>query len=783
MKRSSRVRVALVAALVAALAAGGLLVASPWSDHSPDPATSARAIVAMQTTTPDEMLDRWRRILVGDLGLDVAREPFATARAEADDVVGRLLETFEPGSGEPWSDLDTARLVDAQVSFERLGTLALAWGTPGSEYAGDDDLRAEIVSAFSWMIEHRYHVGVDPGGNWWNTRLGFPLAALRIVVVLDDALDADVVRATTDAIESFTPDVTYSGANRAWAAMVVALRGVVVGDEAKIASSRDAIAPLLTPVRSGDGFSEDGSFVQHENFAYTGFYGSSLLATLSDLLLLLQGSPWEYPPDQLDVVASWVADAFDPLLIDGSLIDSVRGRAVTRETRSSALAGTETISAMTALSLALPDEPAGRVAAIAARHLADRSGAFWSAADPTHLAFAVAALEIEAAAEPPGATVYPRMQRAIFRGPGYAFALSLSGGEMARYESINGENERGWYSGSGMTYLYDGGTDPFAGDFWATVDRYRLAGTTVDSRELAPRAGAADIPVSASTGGVVGTDGRDAVVAYADTDERTGLSSRTAWLKLGDAIVVVGSGITAGSSPGLDRHGNPARVESIVDNRPIGIDDVVVADGSTFADVGEAADWLSWRRAGADTGFLLLGATSASLAVVANEGSWSDDNTYLSSTDVRTERYLETWIDHGEQPRDAEFAYVILPGHDAAATEAAAAEPGVVVLTSTPEATAVADCRSGAVAVHFWAAGSVEIPGLGTLNADAVVSVVLEPADRDTLLTAGAGWATGAASTVDIRTGNDLATRVTVSLDDARQADVRVEGVPEVGCG
>jgi len=76
----------------------------------------------------------------------------------------------------------------------------------------------------------------------------------------------------------------------------------------------------------------------------------------------------------------------------------------------------------------------------------------------------------------------------------------------------------------------------------------------------------------------------------------------------------------------------------------------------------------------------------------------------------------------------------------------------------------------------------VDIAGLGTLDADAAASVVLEPDHGETVLTAGSDWTSGAPATVGIRTGSGLQTRVTVSLDGGRQVDARIDGVAESAC-
>ena len=768
------------------VAIGGLVVAAvvttvgvTQAARAPAAADTIRALADLPTDTPAEMLDRWRRLVTGT-GLDTGAAPFVAAQAATDERVDAVLgELRAVGGGEPFADLATDDLIDAQEAADRLALIAVAWATPGSRIHERPEVRDRMVAAFAWMIDTRYHAGMDAPGNWWHYRIGIPLAVLRFLTVAGDELPAAARTDALDAVRSFTPAVTLTGANRAWQAFIVGLLGVVVGDEDLIAAARDGVTALLDDVEAGDGFSADGSFVQHANIAYTGGYGTSLLVTVADLLLLLHGSPWEYPPDRLDRVAEWVEDAFDPVMVDGVMMDAVRGREISREETSAAAAGAATLQALATLAFALPTAPAARVAAVAAAHLAVDGGEFWRTSDPTRLAFGLVILDRPTAAPRQGATVFRVMRRAVLHGDGFAFAVASAGDPIARFELLNGENLRGWYTGSGATALYGHGPDAYAGDYWATVDPYRLAGTTVDTLDLAGIAVTATVDPIGASGGVAGAAGTTAILAADDVDGRTGLAVRQTWVLLGDRIVALGSGITAASDVGLGWDGAPRRVETILDDRPVGSEDVIVGDGTVIGDSGSAGSWLTWTRGGDDLGYVLLDDATVHVERVTRTGTWSAINARSGDDAVRTQPYAEMWIDHGILPRDAGYAYVLLPGRDAEATAASAADPDIRVLTADADSSAVVDCRTGAFAAHFWRAGTLTVPGFGSLETDAAATVVLEPTDGGPVLTVAAAWAEDAAATVAVD-----GMRVTVAASDARREVVlRPSGLSAVSCG
>ena len=51
--------------------------------------------------------------------------------------------------------------------------------------------------------------------------------------------------------------------------------------------------------------------------------------------------------------------------------------------------------------------------------------------------------------------LFAAMDRAVHTTPQFAVGLAMSSARIENYETINGENLKGWYIGDGMTYLYD----------------------------------------------------------------------------------------------------------------------------------------------------------------------------------------------------------------------------------------------------------------------------------------------------------------------------------------
>lgn len=91
-------------------------------------------------------------------------------------------------------------------------------------------------------------------------------------------------------------------------------------------------------------------------------------------------------------------------------------------------------------------------------------------------------------------------------------------------------------------------------------------------------------------------------------------------------------------------------------------------------------------------------------------GRWREINTG-GPTDPITRRYLTLYYDHGVDPVDAAYAYLILPGATRERTAALADEgrPGSIKITANSSAAqGVTVDRLRLLAANFWTAGSTD---------------------------------------------------------------------------
>ncbi|MFB7529414.1 polysaccharide lyase 8 family protein [Streptomyces sp. NPDC056178] len=724
-------RTLLAAGTATAVTAGTTLMASAGAAQArPVAAASDGTTAAADFGT---LLQRAETLLTGG-GFDPSDTDFTAALAALDSTAEGLWNTLDRSAGRTalWSDL--APLADPGnfgQSYTRLRTVATAWATEGTSLAGSAEVADALVAALRFTHDTAYNPAERETGNWWFWEIGAPRALMDCCVLLRERLPAADLKDYLAVVDRFCPDadrrtnsptLAETGANRTDKAVIVALRGLLGQDAGKLVSARDALSDVRDSGRnslfrytsSGDGFYEDGSFVQHDVVAYTGSYGIVLLNGTAYLLALLAGSEWAVSDPDVSVMYEAVERTFAPVVFDGLMMDSVRGRAISRERAGDHRDGATALSAILLLASGAPAAYAGRWRALVKGWLArNRTTPFAALASLPQLALAKAVLNdrtVKASARTTGHFVFADMDRVVHRRPGWACALSLSSKRISAYEAGNGENLHGWYTGDGMTYLYDGDDlGQFNDGFWPTVDPYRLPGTTVDTRQrsdLGTGAGTSTYrPANAVAGGAV-LDGRYGAAAMEVIGAQgTTLRTKKSWFLLDNAVIALGTGITASDG---------RTVETIVENRNLGTDGRhgLLVDGVRQpVDQGWTKDFerARWAHVDGVGGYVFPEGTALRALREQRTGTWRAINTGADtggSTDPVTRRYLTLWVDHGLSPTDARYAYVLLPGASAAATSVWSHSRPVRTVANDATAQAVEVRRAGLTAVNFWGAGT-----------------------------------------------------------------------------
>lgn len=687
----------------------------------------------------DALRRRWLDIALG-AGYDPATEPYASRLAETGTLARGFRSTMTPTSNSLWPGHPFDPPAGITQSYSRLWTMTRAYVQQGTGSTADPDLLADVLRGLDHLSATVYNPSTTRYGNWWEWQIGSPRLLTDITAALYDHLGDARVAAACAAVDHFVPDEmltdysgTSTGANRVDLCRSVALRGILGRTPAKIALARDALSPVFPHVIKGDGPYADGSFVQHTWVAYSGTYGQVLLDGLGRLFALLAGSEWEVTDPHRQIVLDSVERAYAPLIHDGLVMDGVNGRAISRGylksddrqvMRSDHYHGQGIIAAIALLaggaSAAERERWYGRVKGWIQRDTVTPilTAPQFDVADLARL-HAVAGSPVPAASDPVGHHLFAAMDRAVHRRPRFVAHLAMASDRIAHYECGNGENPRGWHTGAGMlSWWADGPADQYTDWYWPTVDWYRLPGTTVSTRRLPDRAGGEwgePKPAVRWVGGT--TDGEYAAIGQHLKGLGSTLEARKSWFCAADAVICLGAGITC-------TDGVP--VETVVDNRNLGEDGTrALTRGSRWAHLAGHGGWV-------------LPYGELRTLREARTGAWADINT-TSTTERRTRHWQTLWLDHGTDPTDATYVYLLMPGARRAEVAARAADRSwLSVLANDAGRQAVHVPSLGLTAANFWQRGTA-----GPLTASAGASVLLRRRGRTATLCASEPPRTG----------------------------------------
>ncbi|SEG88952.1 hyaluronate lyase [Nonomuraea solani] len=674
-----------------------------------------RPAEAISTAAFDAARERWVGLLAGG-----SYDPAYNEKTQAiEGSANAVLRKLKPAPGRPslWPDLPLGdpRTGNFNRAYNRMRTLALGWATPGTAMHRDERVAETAARALDFLYEHAYHEDLDRrDSNWYWWEIGVPRALTDTCALMYDGLPKNDLKRWLRPLRRWCPDperrvshpgVVETGANRAGKAMAVAMRGLLTHDARLIKRARNAVGDLLRTTRGpGDGFYRDGSFIQHDIYPYNGSYGVDYLESVAKLIAMLASSPWEIR--DIGNVYDLVDRSFVPFMVDGLMMDCVRGRQISVQGHRDYHSGQKTVEAILTLLEAAPEGHARRWKPLVKGWLTrNQAIPYDTLASPASIAKANALLQdlsVPVGPRTTGTWVFADMDRVVHHRPTWSYAIAMSSQRIGTAEAMNEENLRGWYTGDGMTYLYTGDLTHWNDDLWPTIDPYRLPGTTVDTRRRAKlRHGKRRLPPTPWAGGVA-LDGEYGVAAMKLIADGSSLRAKKAWFLLDDAVIALGTGITASDG---------RRVETVVDNRN-------THDGHPPLTRGD--DWIHLPGV---AGYALLDGADAKVIRKKRTGRWRDIDTGATTggdTTPVTRHYTTILIDHGVDPRKKRYAYAVLPDASSAQTETYGRRVKILANSGTVQAIS----RDDLLAAVFWRAGTVKTPD-GPLTADGPCTLLI----------------------------------------------------------
>lgn len=682
--------------------------------------------------------------------------------------------------------------VEFRVSFKKVLSMCKAYAAEGGALYQNQDMLKDITNILDFLCGSCY-TAKSQTDNWWTWEIGIPKDLIPALILIYDGLTEEQVMAYTETLYFFQPDPFHEGVintasthgqgyREAQGANIIDCSTTAVGLGAlrednelvylgMLASSQTFViqnvedSAQIAANGYNSGFYPDGSYLDHIKVPYLGAYGIEFMKGGAKIPSLLAGTPWKYPEQVQDNLESYIVEGFGNGMYKGMMLDCLKGRSVSRPASSNQAAGREAMMIILQIVDSFSQEAKETTLSALKAWLEEDEGFIDSLVGAENMAIKKKAKEIleDTSIQSNIAPVhksYPLMDRVVHRTEDYLFALSMYSERIQNTEIMNDENRFGWHQNNGMTYIYDE-DNQYTENYWNTVNPLRLPGTTVvpvnigtgkpDGSGFAQGGdfcskeswvggtsignyGVSGMSFSGETQGIEG----GAPVSYAPD-----LKGKKSWFMFDDEIVCLGAGIT--------NKNMELPVETTIENKKLrkdGSNQLLVNGEKTelpvkeanvkelverTADVsGTSFEQVNWAHLEGNqsvgTGYYFPEEnTEIQVRRGQTTGSWKDVGTFEGES---TENYLEMWVDHGQNPENASYSYVLLPETSAEETENYAQAPKVTILENSSEVQAVRHETLKITGINFWQEQGGSIDGI---TSDKAASVMLQETEQGTV--------------------------------------------------
>lgn len=682
--------------------------------------------------------------------------------------------------------------VEFRVSFKKVLSMCKAYAAEGGALYQNQDMLKDITNILDFLCGSCY-TAKSQTDNWWTWEIGIPKDLIPALILIYDGLTEEQVMAYTETLYFFQPDPFHEGVintasthgqgyREAQGANIIDCSTTAVGLGAlrednelvylgMLASSQTFViqnvedSAQIAANGYNSGFYPDGSYLDHIKVPYLGAYGIEFMKGGAKIPSLLAGTPWKYPEQVQDNLESYIVEGFGNGMYQGMMLDCLKGRSVSRPASSNQAAGREAMMIILQIVDSFSQEAKETTLSALKAWLEEDEGFIDSLVGAENMAIKKKAKEIleDTSIQSNIAPVhksYPLMDRVVHRTEDYLFALSMYSERIQNTEIMNDENRFGWHQNNGMTYIYDEDKQ-YTENYWNTVNPLRLPGTTVvpvnigtgkpDGSGFAQGGdfcskeswvggtsignyGVSGMSFSGETQGIAG----DAPVSYAPD-----LKGKKSWFMFDDEMVCLGAGIT--------NKNMELPVETTIENKKLrkdGSNQLLVNGEKTeipvkeanvkelverTADVsGTSFEQVNWAHLEGNqsvgTGYYFPEEnTEIQVRRGQTTGSWKDVGTFEGES---TENYLEMWVDHGQNPENASYSYVLLPETSAEETENYAQAPKVTILENSSEVQAVRHETLKIIGTNFWQEQGGSVEGI---TSDKAASVMLQETEQGTV--------------------------------------------------
>ena len=512
--------------------------------------------------------------------------------------------------------------------IERISDFVLAYTHPDNPLYSDNSLYAKIEKGLEFWHERNPQCN-----NWWYNQISEPqiLGVLLIQMrsgakQLPQELEQKILRRIEE--DGGNP-AKWTGANRTDIALHWIYRSCLQRNEKDLIFALDNI---YNPVVYTDkeGFQHDNSNFQHGQQLYIGGYGDEIIKGVTQVAMYTHGTRFAIPQEKLELISKFMRETYYATLRGKYMSYDVLGRSVSRpnilDKSSTALYAKRMVT--------LDEEHAEEFKDIIARIEGTQPVSYNLFPKHTH---------------------YFRGDYTLHIRPHYTFDVRLVSNRTLRCEYGNEENLKTYFLSDGCTNITTHGGEYF--NIFPVWDWTRIPGVTAPQLEDIPLPSKAWQAPGTSTfaGGV--SDSIYGVTTYAYMDNYQGINTgaHKAWFFFDEEVVCLGSNIHSTS---------PQAVYTTVNQCLASPAGAMMSNGKTqhkLTTLETQSQTLQWILHDG-IGYLFPDSSPIIAGIQKQHGTWYEINHSIKNKHTIEKEVFSICFDHGHQPKEATYAYMVVPG-------------------------------------------------------------------------------------------------------------------------
>jgi len=601
--------------------------------------------------------------------------------------VRELMASIRPDGTWPGIDyVDVSRTGFQHTRhLDNMVEMSRAFKKKGTKLQGDKKLKSALFSALDYWLANDFICE-----NWWNNQIGTPIALNSVILIMDTDL-------TTDRVAKALPMIgrahlTATGArpsgDRIKIAGILAKTLLYKRDEIQFGEVIKVIEGEIKFSTGQRGMQHDYSFHHREDRVNnTLSYGTGYADAFAEWAAFVAGTKYQFSEKPLQQLIDYYLDGICKQMVYGKYDDpGTKNRDVTRFDSHHAM-GTKTPERLLKTTEYRKNELEQIIKIRRDESMPDQSFAkfFW------------------------------QTEHFSFQRPDYFTSVRMHSSRNDNMEvPYNGEGLLNHHRGDGTNYISRTG-DEYT-NIAPVYDWQKIPGTTILQKPELPSENEIQKKGLTDFVGAV-TDGKYGAVVYDFKSPHDPLSAKKSWFFFGKEYVCLGTSIRSGAKLQVATTINQCLLDG----------DVMVMTGNkkVLMQKGEhQPEQVKWILHDG-IGYIFPEAQKVNLSNNVQTGSWYKINRQSDSPKEEiSKEVFKLWIDHGTQPSNAAYQYIVVPTTNEQEMDNAGKQ--VKILSNTEQIQAV--CHSGLniCQIIFYTSGEIKVTENLTIGMDSPGTVMVK---------------------------------------------------------